>query len=199
MPLAFRRLSRRDFALLSEWLAAPHVETWWRQDHRAAAVEAEYGPVVDGDDPTEVFIVEDRARPIGLIQRYRLSDHPEWERAMPAGTTPEDGAGIDYLIGDETHIGHGLGGRIITAFVADTWDRYPDVPAIVVAVQQENRRSWRALEKAQFHRVWAGMLDSDDPSDAGPSYVYVRPRAVGLNPGASGPLGRGRARAGPLG
>ncbi len=174
MPLAFRPLDRHDFALVGQWLAAPHVELWWRQDHGRAAVEAEYGPAVDGVDPAEVFIVEDDTRPIGLIQRYRLSDYPEWERAVPAGVTPEQGAGIDYLIGDQTLIGHGLGGRIISAFVDNTWDRYPEVAAIVVAVQQANRRSWRALEKSQFRRIWAGTLDSDDPSDAGPSYVYVR-------------------------
>ncbi len=176
MALDFRQLERTDFALLAKWLAAPHVEKWWRQDHEAAAVESEYGPVVDGEDPTEVFIVADDARPIGMIQRYRLRDEPEWERAIPAGVAPADGAGIDYLIGDESLVGHGLGGRIISAFVASTWDRYPEVPAVVVAVQQANRRSWRALEKAQFSRIWAGTLDSDDPSDAGPSYVYVLPR-----------------------
>ena len=49
-------------------------------------------------------------------------------------------------------------------------------PNIVAAVQQGNRRSWRALEKAGFSRTWAGQLESDDPSDAGPSYVYVRAR-----------------------
>lgn len=177
MSLDFRPL-RSDFPQLSRWLAAPHVEMWWRQAYGADAVEAEYGPVVDGADPTDVFIVHDDGQPVGMVQRYRLTDYPEWERAIPPGVTPREGAGIDYLIGDLARIGRGLGGRIISAFVADTWVRYPDVPAVVVAVQQENRRSWRVLEKAGFVRAWAGMLDSDDPSDAGPSYVYVLPRPV---------------------
>ncbi len=176
MTLSFRLLQRSDFPLLSGWLAAPHVKQWWRQDHRPAAVEAEYGPAVDGLEPTEVFVVEHDGMPIGLVQRYRLRDYPEWERAVPRGVTPAQGAGIDYLIGDEALIGHGLGGRMIAAFVEDTWDRYREVPAIVVAVQQANRRSWRALEKFEFERAWAGLLDSDDPSDDGPSYVYVRHR-----------------------
>ena len=176
MSVRFRPLDRGDFPLVAQWLAAPHVAAWWRQEHSLVAVEAEYGPVVDGLDPTEVAIVQDDDCPIGLIQRYRLTDYPEWERAIPGGVSPEDGVGIDYLIGDATRIGRGLGGQIIAAYVEDTWDRYKDVPAIVVAVQQDNRRSWRALEKSDFERIWAGMLDSDDPSDEGPSFVYIRYR-----------------------
>ena len=51
-----------------------------------------------------------------------------------------------------------------------------DIDRLAVAVQQANHRSWRALEKAGYDRVFAGMIDSDDPSDAGPSYLYVRLR-----------------------
>jgi aminoglycoside 6'-N-acetyltransferase len=178
MELGFRPLERGDFPLLSMWLAAPHVEPWWREDPAPAAVEERYGPVVDGLDPTEVFVVEDAGRPIGMIQRYRLSDEPDWERAVAVAATPKNAAGIDYLIGEETLIGRGLGGEIIGRFVEDTFRRYPDSSAVVVGVQQENRRSWRALEKAGFQRCWSGMLDSDDPSDEGPSYLYVRYRSA---------------------
>ena len=51
-----------------------------------------------------------------------------------------------------------------------------DIDRMGVAVQQANHRSWRALEKAGYDRVFEGMIESDDPSDAGPSYVYVRAR-----------------------
>jgi len=57
-----------------------------------------------------------------------------------------------------------------------TFERYADVERMGVAVQQANHRSWRALEKAGYERVFAGMIESNDPSDAGPSYVYVRLR-----------------------
>jgi aminoglycoside 6'-N-acetyltransferase len=177
--LGLRPLARSDFPLLSQWLAAPHVEVWWREDHHLAAVEARYGPAVDGDEATEVFVVEGDGRPIGLIQRYRISDDPEWERALAAAAPPEDAAGLDYLIGDETLLGRSLGPEIIDRCVEDTFERYPDVSAVVVPVQQANRRSWRALEKAGFRRTWSGMLDSDDPSDEGPSYVYLRWRSDG--------------------
>ncbi|MDQ3573800.1 MAG: acetyltransferase [Actinomycetota bacterium] len=176
MQLDFRPLDRSDFPLLEQWLGAPHVEVWWREEHEPAAVEARYGPAVDGVDPTELFVVEGDGRPIGMIQRYRLSDDPQWVRALAAAAPPADAACIDYLIGVEALTGRGLGGEIIGRFVEDTWERYPELSAIVVPVQQANQRSWRALEKAGFERTWSGMLDSDDPSDEGPSHVYVRCR-----------------------
>lgn len=183
----FRPLTRDDFGQLSRWLALPHVERWWREDPEPSAVEASYGPTVDGADPTEVFVVEREGRPIGIIQRYKLSDDANWQRVM-AVAYEGDAAGIDYLIGEEGLIGQGLGPEMIERFVEDIWARYPDVPAVVVDVQQDNRRSWRALEKAGFERIWSGVLDSDDPSDEGPSHVYMRRRPVPGGQTPSSPL-----------
>lgn len=171
--IAFRPLSREDFGLLSEWLGAPHVKKWWLEEHDAEAIEERYGPVVDGADPTEVFVIECDELPIGLIQRYRFDDNPGWQATISPSGAPQDGVGIDYLIGLENLTGRGLGPKAIDRFVTETWARYPDIAAIVVSMQEDNRQSWRALEKISFHRVWTGTLMSDDPSDAGISHVYV--------------------------
>lgn len=170
---AFRPLTRDDFSLLATWLGAAHVQPWWKEDYDPAAIEARYGPVVDGRDPGEVFVVERRGQAIGLIQRYRLDENPDWQASLSVTGTPADGVGIDYLIGSEPLVGGGLGPALIAQFLTDTWIRYPDVPAVVVSVDQDNRRSWRALEKVGFRRVWSGEIESDDPSDAGMSHVYV--------------------------
>ena len=47
-----------------------------------------------------------------------------------------------------------------------------------------NTASARVLEKAGFTLLWAGLVDSDDPEDVGPSRVYGRFRA-GRAPGAA--------------
>lgn len=172
----FTPLRRSDFTVLSGWLAAPHVHTWWREDPDLHAIEARYGPSVDGTDPTTCFVVRCSEEPIGFIQRYRLADDPGWQRALDSTGAPLDGAGIDYLIGVPELTGRGLGPAIIEQFVAALWDAYPDVTAVVVDVDQRNRPSWRALEKTGFLRVWSGTLQSDDPSDDGPCHVYVRRR-----------------------
>jgi len=184
--VAFRPLQRSDLPLLAEWLGQPHVGRWWRAPSDLAAVEAEYGPMIDGSDPTEGFIavwnVEEQGRGQGqdfaFLQRYRLDDDPAWQRALTVAFGDGPGAGIDYLIGEQALIGRGLGRQMIAAFVDRAWERYSDITAVVVAVDQGNEPSWRALEGAGFVRTWAGILSSDDPSDEGPSYVYVRHRPV---------------------
>jgi aminoglycoside 6'-N-acetyltransferase len=172
LPVSFRPLQRADFELLARWLALPHVTPWWPDDHSLDDLEATYGPTIDGEDPTEGFMIQLEGRPVGFIQRYLLDDYPAWCRALGI----ERAAGMDYLIGVMELTGVGFGPVIVEAFTRLTFDRYDDIDQMAIAVQQANHRSWRALEKAGYERVFAGMIDSDDPSDAGPSYVYVRSR-----------------------
>jgi aminoglycoside 6'-N-acetyltransferase len=172
----FRPLRRSDFPLLGQWLSAPHVEPWWREPYDPTSIEMTYGPAIDGRDPTELFVVVRGGRSIGLVQRYLIDDNPDWKRSLQPAAVPEPSVGIDYMIGMAELIGGGLGPLIIDRFVNDAWRRYPRVVAAVASVQQANRRSWRALEKSGFRQVWTGVLVSNDPSDQGPAYVYVRMR-----------------------
>ena len=158
--------------------AQAHVAPWWRETPARIGVEAAYGPAVDGADPTEMFVVEIDGEPAAFVQRYRYGDNPSWQSAVAATGAVEvtAAAGIDYLIGVPSLTGVGLGPLVIARFTVDTLARYPAVDTVVVAVLQDNRRSWRALEKAGFTRVFAGTIESDDPSDDGPSFLYERRR-----------------------
>jgi aminoglycoside 6'-N-acetyltransferase len=176
---AFRPLQFVDLHLVARWQSRPHVARWWREPADIASVTTRYSPTIDGRDPTEVFIVELGGEAIGLIQRYLLADNPDWAAAIGI----DDGAGIDYLLGERSTVGKGLGTRIIARFAEDTFIRYPALPLIVAAPQQDNVASWRALEKAGFHRAAAKQLESDDPSDSGPAYVYVLRRPGRDRPG----------------
>jgi aminoglycoside 6'-N-acetyltransferase len=170
-------MTRDDFPALATWLRAPHVEAWfpWLHGETAAsdAVEAEYGPCIDGIDPTELFVIESEGQPVGFIQRYRISDNRSWAAALSVVGDTRRAAGFDYAIGVLDATGRGVGSESIRQLLADTFGRYPDVDSVIVAMQQANRGSWRALERVGFERRWAGLLDSPDPSDSGPSYIYV--------------------------
>lgn len=176
MEIAFRPLRREDLGLLSGWLARPHVHEWWMEDADLTSVEARYGPGIDGDDPTECFIVEVDGVDVGFVQRYLTRDNPDWVAALVPTGAPLDAAGMDYFVADPALVGRGLGTALLRAFVAEIWARYPDVDHIVVDVDPENPASWRTLERLGFDRVWEGDLVTDDPIDAGPAYIYVLAR-----------------------
>jgi aminoglycoside 6'-N-acetyltransferase len=171
--LTVRPLTRDDLPQLSRWLAEPHVAEWWRDPSDLASVEASYGPCIDGTDPAEAFVIEAEGRAAGLIERYLVADDPEWDHAMQAtGAVTGCAAGIDYLIGEPGLTGRGYGTAAICLFTTLTFRRYPQADAIVAAPQQANVGSWRALERAGYRRWWGGRLESSDPSDAGPAYLY---------------------------
>jgi aminoglycoside 6'-N-acetyltransferase len=179
LDFAFQPLQQADLPLLATWLARPHVGLWWREPSDLDSVERNYGPILDRSDPTEGFIVHFRGRQIGYVQRYLIDDDPNWREAVSVAVGTEIGIGIDYLIGEPDLVGKGVGRQMISAFVDDSWRRYPTVDRIVVALQQENLASWKALEGSGFRRAWAGHLVSSDPSDRGPSFVYVAARLHG--------------------
>jgi aminoglycoside 6'-N-acetyltransferase len=170
--LTLRPLADEDLGLLAAWLGAAHVQPWWQEPFDDESVRARYGPTIDGTNTTEVFVIVVDERPVGIIQRYRLSDDPGWERAVGV----PGGAGIDYLLGETAALGRGIGSGAIRAMTAAIFEDWPDVDSVTAAPQQANMASWRALEKAGFTRHWEGQLDSDDPADAGPAYVYVARR-----------------------
>lgn len=172
-PVTIRPLTRDDFASLQRWFTAPHVRRWWPDEPTTlAGIEREYGPSVDGEVRNQVCTIELDGEPIGIIQCYRHADHPLWDNAVgiPAA------AGIDYLIGEADQVGKGLGTAAIVAFTGHVFASYPDVDLIVSTPQGDNPASRRVLEKAGFTFVDERKLDSDDPSDAGPSAIYTLPR-----------------------
>jgi len=181
--ISFRPLTRDDFPLVARWQAQPHVARWWREDADLAAVTARYLPCLEGQDPTELFVTVVDGSPAGFIQRYLVKDDADgWADVLAATGTPgvDTAFGIDYLIGDPALIGRGIGSAAIAEFTRLAFERYPEADSALVAVSQGNAASWRALEKAGFHRCWAGELTSDDPSDEGPMYLYRTSRPLAL-------------------
>ncbi|GGF33592.1 GNAT family N-acetyltransferase [Williamsia phyllosphaerae] len=165
--IGFRPLTRDDFELLARWLATPDVARWWHQEFDGAALERDFGPGIDGAEPGDNLVVLVAGTPVGLVQRCRIADYPEYlhEFEPVIGAVPPTAYTIDYLIGVPELIGRGLGPVIIASVSADTFDRYGDAQTLLVPVVAANRRSWRALEKAGFRIVASGDLVPDNPID----------------------------------
>lgn len=180
--LSWRPLVDGDLPMLAGWLAEPQVARWWNQETSTAGVERDFGPSVRGEEPGEDLVVLLGGRPVGLLQRARFSDYPEdLEEFSTLVDVPPGAVTVDYLIGEESLRGRGLGTRLIATAVARTWTEYPEASSVIVAVVAANVASWRALEKAGLHRVAQGAMTPDNPVDEPLHYVYRvdRPRGAG--------------------
>jgi len=175
--------TRGDLPTLAGWLAAPHVARYWPRPAGLAEVTEHYGPAIDGDNPTALLLIRAAGRAVGLIQWYLVRDYPEWARTLrPCQVDTATGAGLDYLIGEADALRQGIGSAAITACAARCF-AVPGVNQVAAAPQQANIGSWRALERAGFTRRWFGRLDTDDPADAGPAFVYALDRPPSVSPG----------------
>lgn len=171
--IRFRKLLRSDFPLLAHWLGQAHVARWWNHLTSPEALERDFGDAVDNAGPAGDLIALNGDDPIGLMQISRLSDYPEYRAEFQAIiAVPDTAMTIDYLIGEGSHTGRGLGTAMIRAAVQETWREWPQASAILTAVVVTNSRSWRALERAGFERIAEGDMEPDNPIDTKSHFVY---------------------------
>jgi aminoglycoside 6'-N-acetyltransferase len=145
--IAFEPFQREHLPLLRDWLCREHMRRWWRDPAESL------GDVQDalaGRDTTAYYRILLDGRPVGLVQIYLVSDNPEWEEVVGPG---EGIAGVDLLIGEEDVVGRGLGPQVRAQFACEIVFARPEAQACIATVEESNRRSWRAFEKAGFRHV----------------------------------------------
>jgi aminoglycoside 6'-N-acetyltransferase len=146
--IGFRPLEESDLPQVEAWLRAEHVAEWWR-DPLEIALEKRR-EALEGRRELEHYVILEEDRAVGLIQTYRVGDHLEWGELV--GAEPE-AAGVDLLIGEPDAAGRGLGPGILREFARTIVFARPETTALVATVEEANRRSWRAFEKAGFRHV----------------------------------------------
>lgn len=127
--IEFRPIAGSDLPVLRSWLEREHVALWWREP-----IEYELAQELDGR-----FVIAVDGRDAGMIQSY-----PGAEPGV---------ANVDLLIGEEDLIGRGLGPQALDRFVREVVFADPQTIAVVATVEEANRRSWRAFEKAGFRHL----------------------------------------------
>jgi RimJ/RimL family protein N-acetyltransferase len=148
----FRPLSRADLPLVHHWVNTPHVAEWWDDLPTITDVEADFGPGIDGDDPTHYFVIDVGGRPVGIIQTYLIDGEPEYKTALGG---PDHAAGVDLAIGEPDLVGQRLGPAVIHAFVEDVvFARWPAgvVDRCVAGPNHRNARSIAAFQAAGFRK-----------------------------------------------
>lgn len=154
--IEFRPMREDDLPQLHAWLQREHVRRWWRDSRTYEETVAHYLPSIRRDEPTDHYVIALDGREVGMIETYLVSDHPAWEAIVQQG---EGVAGVDLLLGEEDVVGRGVGPEALRAFAREVVFARPGVHALVAAVDDENRRSWRAFEKAGF--VHAGDIEEE--------------------------------------
>ncbi|HEU0303224.1 MAG TPA: GNAT family N-acetyltransferase [Gaiellaceae bacterium] len=161
----FRPMTAEDLPLMHEWIQRPHVRRWWSERSYEDVVER-YLPAIEGERPTDLYVIMLDEDSIGYIQTYLVSDYPEYAELVGAG---KGTAGVDLFIADEALTGGGLGTGILRRFVAEIVFARPETTSCVADPDVRNVASVRAFEKAGFRVV----REFFDPSD-GQMHALVR-------------------------
>ena len=107
---------------------------------------------------TRLWVVEVNGRSVGLVQDYRIRDHPEFALLTP----DPDALGVDYLIGEPAYVGRGIGTLMLWAWLVRVPRRFPDVRHCFAAPDHRNEASLRLLERVGFRRgTWFDEPQSD--------------------------------------
>lgn len=132
------------------WLLRPHVRQWFDDVPTVAYPDhaiSEYRTAIRGEDPTDLFVIELDGRPIGVLQSYRIDDHPEYAAQL---ALRRPAVGMDLFIGEPDLTGRGHGPTLIRAFLRDVaFPRY-GVDLCVIGPTASNAAAIRAYEKAGF-------------------------------------------------
>ncbi len=131
----FRPLTTKDFPLLLEWLAKPHVKKWWDDGEDTLHKIAEnYGEEENSERFLLIENTEKAEKPIGFFQYYLLND---------------GSIGIDQFIGEADYINRGVGTEAVKLFIELILQKHQP-KRIILDPLPENKRAIRCYEKAGF-------------------------------------------------
>ena len=150
--VVLRPMTEGDWGHVLAWNADPEVLIWSDDTEEVRPEEETKGIYRSVSRFAFVFIIEHEGEPIGecWLQKMNL---PEFIAAYPG----KDLRRIDLMIGRKDLWGKGLGTDAIQALVKLGFER-EKADGIFAWVRAENRRSWRAFEKAGFGEVEVGEV-----------------------------------------
>ncbi len=148
--LEFRLLFDEDIPLVEEWLNKKHVKAWYEVPHLGITIDDWLYEIKEHNGEFKwitYLIVLWQGCPIGMCLYYKCVDSVGEE----FGTLPlSDAYGIDYLIGEESYIGKGLGKGIVKMLV-DKIFSFPDAKIVTADIDKDNIASEKTLLSCGFN------------------------------------------------
>jgi aminoglycoside 6'-N-acetyltransferase len=158
MTIGFRPLGEADLATLRNWIARPHWQEWWGEpDEQVEEIRASLRT-----PGFAAFVFTFDSRDAGYIQSWQPDGTWEIPIDAPPGTT----RGIDLSIAEAADLGHGLGRRVIAAFVERLAG--DGIRRVLIDPHPDNARARRAYAAAGFVPAVEGVRED------GPYVLMVR-------------------------
>lgn len=159
VAISFTAMTDADLVDLVRWRSADHVVRWYGAP--LADVDAArrlYARRLRGESPTRMWVARNLGRAIGFVQDYPVAAYED----LAVKVADDQAIGFDYLIGEPSLVGRGLGTAMIWSFLRDVLCRdYPDAPRFMASPDHRNSRSLRALAKCGFTPgLWIDMPKS---------------------------------------
>lgn len=146
--ITFRLLKKDDLKLIHQWFLSEHVKKWYsKKEWTIDELKAKYLPAILGKIPTFRFLIFFEEKPIGQIQMYKISGHPEYQKTVQVN---ENAAGIDLFIGEKDFLHKGFGSIIIKKFLKDFVFAKLDVGLCIIGPEPTNIAAIKAYKKAGF-------------------------------------------------
>jgi aminoglycoside 6'-N-acetyltransferase len=172
--IGFRPVTEADLPLLHGWLNRPHLRRFYqKRPITLDEVIAEYAPAIRGEEPGRLHLALHTGHPFGYLQCYRNLDYPDYARELDL----DDGASIDFYIGEPDKLGQGLGSRMERSYVLDVvFPLYPSETHCYVCHESANHTALACSQAAGFKFL-------RDVIEAGlPSRLLVFPRDISRQP-----------------
>lgn len=147
--LDLRGFSDFDIPLINIWLNKEHVRKWHEIPHLGITIDDWMSEIKEHKGEFQwitYLVVSWQSRPIGLCLFYKCED----SRGEDFGTLPIKGSyGIDYLIGEESLLGKGLGKQIISLLLKRIFS-LPDALRVTADIDKDNKASEKVLLSCGF-------------------------------------------------
>ncbi len=162
--ITFRKLQTEDLHLMHKWLNEPHVHEWYDKDKDNSLEEVikRYDPKINGEKPTECYMVLYEDNPVGYIQKYKVNDWPDFGDYVGYD---DHTASVDLFIGEPSFMGQGLGNLMLKKFLKEVVFADQDITTCIIGPEPENKRGIRAYEKSGFKYVKTVQVGNEpDPT-----------------------------------
>ena len=152
----FEALNESHFALIHEWFNKPHVQAFYSlRAWTLEEVRQKLTPYLHHEKGIKGFVIYLGKYPLGYIQSCPIKDHPWEDQDLPDEIVQEAG-GFDLFIGEEKHLGKGIGPQIVTSFLQEHF--WPYYRYCLVDPDVRNEASLRLFQKCWDFYLISGSI-----------------------------------------